>query len=230
MLKGITNEIEKINIGNFSFLSRKDTLDYWVIDEVVNPSMYLRPLEINGDDVVLDIGANIGIFSVVAGKRAKKVFSYEPDNENFNVAKGNLKENNIKNCEIFELGVSGEKCEKTLWLNTKKNRGNHSMQFFNGREALIVKCVGINEVLKLSNPTKIKIDCEGEEYEILKSVKKWGKVERIVMEWHRKILKDESNTLFNEIIEKMEKDFEFIGKRDAKGWTQKLLFIRKKYV
>ena len=41
------------------------------------------------------------------------------------------------------------------------------------------------------------------------------------MEWHRRILKDEANIKFSNMIDKLEGDgFDVIAKRDGKGWTQ----------
>lgn len=45
-------------------------------------------------DVFVDVGANLGLFTVPAGKRAR-VFAFEPDDDNYNILQDNLKLNNV---------------------------------------------------------------------------------------------------------------------------------------
>jgi hypothetical protein len=48
----------------------------------------------------------------------------------------------------------------------------------------IVPVVRIGDVLRLSDPSQVKIDCEGGEYQIIESVCAWGSVRAIAMEVH----------------------------------------------
>jgi len=53
-----------INRGRLKFNVREDTLDEWVVDEVLKvyqPALSMRP-----GDIVMDIGMNIGAFSCLA--------------------------------------------------------------------------------------------------------------------------------------------------------------------
>ncbi|MEK7500350.1 MAG: FkbM family methyltransferase, partial [Patescibacteria group bacterium] len=42
---------------------------------------------------VVDIGANVGLYTVIAAKKARKVFSFEPESENFILLNKNVWEN-----------------------------------------------------------------------------------------------------------------------------------------
>jgi FkbM family methyltransferase len=211
---------ELIERGGLKFNVRKETLDEWVVDEVLDNSAYMKHLMVKEGDIVLDIGMNIGVFTIDCINRFATVVSFEPEPENFKLANKNISENSF-NGETFNMGVSNVDKEVKLYLNNKKNRGNHSTTKFAGREEITMKCRGINEVLNEYDFNKAKIDCEGEEYNILMAVKDWKNVERIRLEWHRRILKDEKNIKFNEIIKNLEgHGFEVICKRDGKGWVQ----------
>ena len=61
---------------------------------------------INDSDVVLDAGANIGIFSLLAAKKAKLVVSVEPVPQNFQILSKNIRINNTKNIIPINVALS----------------------------------------------------------------------------------------------------------------------------
>ena len=219
--------MEQIKRNNLNFNIRPNTLDEWIVDEVLTPSCYMNHLCINSDDIVLDIGMNIGVFSVIALQEGAEVVAFEPEAENYAIAKSNIELNNYT-ADIYQMGISNKEKQISLYLNNKKNRGNHSTTKFRGRSEIKINCADINKVLKKREFTKIKMDCEGEEYKIIMAVKTWMQIKKIRFEWHRRILQDENNFLFTNMIEKLESDgFDVIAKRDGKGWTQMITANKK---
>lgn len=78
--------------------------------------------------VVVDIGANIGLYSVIAGHRVGpngKVFAYEPEEENFSILKKNIEINKRKNTTLLQTALSDKKESRFLYL-AKDNKGHHS--------------------------------------------------------------------------------------------------------
>jgi len=75
-------------------------MDIWTIKEVVLDKNYHRFQNINKGDIVIDIGASIGDFSILTSKRAKKVYSFDPNTNRAKLFKKNIKINNIKNIEF----------------------------------------------------------------------------------------------------------------------------------
>lgn len=67
--------------------------------------------------VILDIGANIGWFSINITKRFPdaQVFSFEPIKTTYNFLIENLRRNGIKNCKPFNLGLSNEDKDGLLY-------------------------------------------------------------------------------------------------------------------
>ena len=65
------------------FYIRDNKSDDWVIKEVINPATYQKALEINNNDIVLDLGLNIGAFCVFWGYKASDCYAYEPELENY---------------------------------------------------------------------------------------------------------------------------------------------------
>lgn len=64
------------------------------------------------DSIVLDIGANIGLFSVLASKYVTgkgKIYAIEPTTKTFDFLKKNLEINSISNVEAFKVAFSNTK-------------------------------------------------------------------------------------------------------------------------
>lgn len=117
---------------------------------------------------VLDIGANIGyftlIFSDLAGDSGR-VWAFEPEPKNFSMLSENLRVNSIKNVEAVPKALSRERGHLTLFLD-KSNLGNMSLSSENipdhgGR--VEVETVSLDECIGDQRVDFIKIDVQGAE-------------------------------------------------------------------
>jgi FkbM family methyltransferase len=120
-------------------------------------------------DIVFDIGANVGYYTLLASKIVGsngKVVAFEPDKENFSLLKENLDLNNCQNIEIREEAVSDE--NGLIAFNTEKNNKGESAISKNGKtEVLGVTLDSFSSQRRLS-PSLIKMDIEGAEILALK--------------------------------------------------------------
>jgi FkbM family methyltransferase len=57
-------------------------------------------------DVVLDIGANVGIYSCLAASRGKHTLAFEPSARNLHYLYQNLWANGFRNVEVFPIGLA----------------------------------------------------------------------------------------------------------------------------
>jgi FkbM family methyltransferase len=73
----------------------------WEGDEI---AAFLSLLE--SHDVVVDIGANVGIYSCLAASRGKKTVAIEPLRRNLNYLYKNLWDNQLRNVEVFPMGLA----------------------------------------------------------------------------------------------------------------------------
>lgn len=147
--------------------------------------------DIKKTDVVLDIGANIGGFSIPISKKVKHVFAVEPIFPE--ILQKNINLNNIENITIIsDIGL-GIPNNIAIYGLRKKRVCMKSLQ------DIIMLCGGHIDFLKC--------DCEGGEWSI--KTEELGGIRRIEMEVHRPI-KKLNHTDFEKII----KDAGFIYKKE----------------
>ena len=157
------------------------------INRVYSPPGY----SLREGDVVIDIGANIGVFSAYAALQARgvTVYAYEPFPENASLLRSNLAGIEGSTVKVFEQAVADSTGFRTLKVDPA-NWIVHSVAYADSvHEGISVDCVSLDEVFERNRIEKcnlLKIDCEGAEYEILKSVSPGTllRVEKIVGEYH----------------------------------------------
>jgi FkbM family methyltransferase len=79
--------------------------------------------------VVVDVGANIGHYSLIAARlvgESGHVYSFEPDPHNFELLRANIELNGFENVTPVNKALSNEPGTLTLYLD-KYNLGGHSM-------------------------------------------------------------------------------------------------------
>ncbi len=185
----------------FKINVREGTQDEYIINEQFRGGIGgdYKHMSLSPEDRVLDLGGNIGIYALANSKRVKSVVSFEPDKSNIEIYKKNMLDNNIKNCKVLPYAVVGnDDKERKFYISTKKNLGAHSFLVKRGRTEVIVPCMNINDILKIGNFNKIKMDIEGAEYEVLKGIESFSGIESLVIEYHFNILGKEK---YFEIIE-----------------------------
>ena len=210
--------MEQIKVGPLTLNYRPETTDRWVIEDTLKHSTYFKRLPMNQDDVVLDLGMHIGTFSVYACRVAGLVIGVEPNIENYRIAEMNLEENHLNNNFLYRSAVVGDDRETAqFFLNRKRGKDGHSLIEKRGRERVEVPCVNISALIEKHKPTKIKMDIEGAEVEVLRSADLSG-VEGIVIEYHRIFLGDKENRYYNEIQDRLVDQFDWMRATRPNGF------------
>lgn len=179
------------------FHLRKNAWDSGIIMESWWLKSYTRHLKnVPNDAVIIDIGAHIGAFSLLAATKYTQshIFAFDPSIENFALLNKNIKINNLeKRIKTFNLAVTDGK-KKTIMLNEHpSNLGMHSVIFdynLGGKgQQYDVPTTSLDRIFsenKIKTCHLLKIDCEGAEYNILFNTPKkiLGKINNIVLEYH----------------------------------------------
>lgn len=159
-------------------VARTGTYDTYVWKEV--PRSY-GWLDMEGQ-VVLDVGANCGYFSALAVKRgAARVVGFEPEPHSMVLAQINAPEAELRQQALVRNPTS-DRVE--LWLAPSGlNSGNSSLRAAKGRTPLEVEVADWDAVMNEVQPSVIKMDCEGAEYNLLSGPIP-NHVKQIAMELH----------------------------------------------
>lgn len=172
-----------ININQFSY--RNGTNDMNILKEVIKLDCYeIRNIDIDSGNII-DIGAQIGSFSVMVADKFPKcqIYSYEMLKENFDLLKINTKK--YKNIKIFNAAVIGDNRASSMFIHPE-NMGGHSL-IFNGQGNAQISQISIKDIIEDKKIELLKSDCEGSEFEIFRSLKKYDllkNINKIVMETH----------------------------------------------
>ena len=216
------NEIPDLVLKEFKNIKawvRPDTSDSFVVEEVFSGEY--RKLNITEDDVILDIGLNIGMFTLFAlTSGAKRVIGFEAEAENKDLASKNISENNLDHkTELYNLAVVGtDPLTRGFSINTKKNKGAHSLIHKKGRNSVIVKCIKFSDIVEKYRPTLIKMDIEGGEYECLTNIDNYYDTKEIILEYHHAHLNDHDQSKQLELVEHLQKHFKTVDyRKEPKG-------------
>lgn len=211
--------ITEIQHKNIKALVREGTSDAFVVREVFGGEY--NKLNIQSNDIVLDVGLNIGMFTCWAMKKgAKEVHSYEPDLDNFNLATLNVTLNGFENTTyLYNVALVGND-DKTrdFSVNVKKNKGAHSLLAKRGRDTSTVLCENFNNIVRTVSPDVIKMDIEGGELECMRNldVDVLRGVREFIMEFHHAHLNDIGKEVkFKEVINILENIFKHVQYRES---------------
>jgi len=163
-------------------LYRENTFDKWILNE----SRGYFPLGLNSHDKVLDIGGHIGCFaSRVKLEKEVPVVSVEPESSNYEVLLANSKKFNFMSMRFAVTADDKHGKEIQLYVNPLKNNALHSLVPVRGRPTQNIDAFGFNILLFRYEPTIIKCDIEGGEYDLpWLSLERWPQIRMVIMELH----------------------------------------------
>lgn len=168
-------------------------MDAWSVKEAMLDRFYERSgTLIQPYWTIVDVGAAIGEFTVVAGKAAPKgrVFAIEPNPDSVALLRQNLKSNHVNNVEIIENGLWHEISLQTLNLINYE-----PLQAITHNSELMLpgqiqfETQTLTSFIREHQLTRIdllKSDSEGAEYDFLltSSADVLQVIQRIMMEYH----------------------------------------------
>ena len=184
-------------VNDTKIIARDNIFDIKIIKEQFVKRQYF-PIDVFDlnykPHTVLDVGGYIGDFALYcSGELNSIVYCYEPTPQNFSVLAENLKlnpklDNKIK---IFNKAVSNSESEILLNVHDSNNEIHASSnKHFIDENVIAVPCISlILAIDKIQNNIDfLKIDCEGEEFNIFKNINFIDlskKVNYIVFEHHK---------------------------------------------
>lgn len=158
------------------------SLDLFGLDELLIFGFYLR--QRGRYRRVLDVGANIGLHSLLLSRCGFEVSCFEPDPLTCSVLRGTLAANDCRTVQVHEAAVSSRtgttEFVRVLGNTTGSHVAGAKKQPYGELERLVVKTVAIGELL--ADVDFMKLDAEGHEADILCATtsRHWAGTEAIV--------------------------------------------------
>lgn len=179
----ITKKGLRFNIKHF--------LDAIGVKEVFIDSEYHIPRHSKHKLTIIDIGANIGAFTVFAAlnNRNSHLYSFEPSKTTFQLLQKNIKVNGLdKNVTAVQKAVWNKNSIIKLY-NPGPSGLRSAFQTRHETSYEKVKTITLAEIFshyKIKHCHLLKLDCEGAEYEILSSTPKqiFAKIDQLDLEFH----------------------------------------------
>jgi FkbM family methyltransferase len=168
-------------------------MDAWIVKETnLDRDYEVYGTAIQDGWIIVDIGAGLGDFTVFAARRTPhgRVFAYEPAPDSAALLDENLRQNGLKNVDVFPYAVSRENGELRLDIS-----GGVAVQYRTVGDTnpegdkITVRSVALADVLSgLPGGACdfLKMDCEGAEYDMLLNLDEAAlkRIRRICLEYH----------------------------------------------
>jgi FkbM family methyltransferase len=129
-------------------------------------------------DTVVDVGAHIGRYTLVAAKRAARVVAVEPDPSNLLILRENITLNRFSNVTVVPVALSNRPGRASLFLSQSANKGMHSLEpdwsqapsHIGIQETVEVDCETLDSIVRTEGLERVdwlKVDVEGHELAVL---------------------------------------------------------------
>lgn len=168
VLKRLKSDFAMV-LGHKMFLDSKDSLQLSIngIYEEFETSLVNK--EIKRGDIVLDLGANIGYYTLIFAKLVGengKVYAFEPDSTNFALLKKNVEINGYKNVVLVQKAVSNKNGKLKLFLAEDNTVDHRIYNSHDARKFVEIESVKLDDYFKDYNGKTnfIKIDIQGAEW------------------------------------------------------------------
>jgi FkbM family methyltransferase len=166
-----------------------------VAEELLNDIYGLETIFFQPEDIVIDIGAHVGLVSLYLAKRWPflKIFAFEPHPTNHANFVDNLSLNNVSNVCLFRQAITADGRSIMLRLVNSNTGGATAVFDLAGAytvgpvDSVTLQSIFEQAVAPTQRCRLLKIDCEGMEYEILPSPV-LDRVDFLAAEFHEGVL------------------------------------------
>jgi len=171
----------------------RSAMDVWSIKETFLDNFYLPKgmFNIEKDWNIIDIGAGVGDFSLLAGSLVPvgKVFAFEAFSETFHLLQENINLNRFSNIKAYFEAVGAKDGHLFIDQNSAEPLQYSTRDYGTHHKDLPVKAVSLERIFEREEIPfchLLKLDCEGGEYEILFSLtpKILQRIGAVTMEYH----------------------------------------------
>lgn len=163
------------SFGGFEVAYRKNTADEDVIGHSFDNDIFFKGVpeyQPRDGDVIIDMGAHIGTFSLLASSKVGngKVYSIEASQETFNLLRINVALNKCSNISVHHLAMADKDGECTLYHDTVEGNWGHSTVKKLSEINETVKSCALSTFMEMNQIDRcdfMKLNIEGAEFPVL---------------------------------------------------------------
>ncbi len=194
--------LDTVNDDNFEVFGHKMLLHRNNMPDVILYGVHdptetqLVRKEIKRGDVVLDVGAHVGYYTLIFAEcvgDTGKVFAFEPDPTNFALLKKNIEANGVKNVVLVQKAVSDTTGITKLHLCEQRHMGHRIYEWHSSDTSIEVETITLDDYFKDYDRkiNFIKMDIEGAESKAvqgMRSLLQRNKKLKIILEFNPPIM------------------------------------------
>lgn len=162
------------DVGGCRFLVRQGSPDEVILGAAYREHRFFPPgLMLPPGSVILDAGAHIGAFSILAARRwpGTRIYAVEPEAENLHLLQRNIALNEGLEAEVIACDVALSSASGRATLHRTSENWGHALQVESvGPSDLSVRTLNLADFLAEQGETRLdfaKINIEGAEYGVL---------------------------------------------------------------
>lgn len=231
------NNEQKYTIKNFDYFSTEYKIDADVdLNQLPDYSIMIDLVKkLDKTKLIIDIGANCGLFCIPVSLSGYKTYAFEPISMNVNLLNINKLENDCERLDIVEVALMDFDGSKEIYIpycsdNTSFDK-SVAISNMTKKNFLVenVNCKTFDTWVlenKITNVGFIKIDVQGFEYDVIKGMSDFLENSKdifILLEWDEKHTTSAGHSL-DEIYEFLTKK----GFKDAYSFSNDKLFYKEK--
>jgi len=178
-------------------------LDAFMCDYLSKYGHYEREVEsillelVTKETTFIDVGANVGYFTLLCSRLARTVYAFEPVPAVFERLSRNISLNDLKNVRAFQCAVSRGRGRLKIFESKISDGHDSTVKRFEHDRSIFVDAVSLDETVEPSvGNVVMKVDVEGSEMDVVLGALgliRTGKVSAIVLEWARGLYPDIAN-------------------------------------
>lgn len=187
-------ELIKAEFNNIRFFFKRTGIAPVLIDEIFsdNYKVIQRGLCFGKGDVIVDAGANEGIFSVMMAKLfpEARIYAFEPVNKTYRDLLFNISVNEVDNVYPFCVGFSNIRGKETMNVHKDLSGGSSRVDTYSEGNHDRVECEFallddlLDKFFFIDRIRLLKMDIEGSEYDALYNSSVLPRVDNFVGEFH----------------------------------------------
>lgn len=171
-------------VDGLRFLLTLDVQDFGLSRQLLtndwreyNSTKYLIHNFLEPGDVIIDVGANLGYLAIIEAFHSpeNKVYALEPVTETYNLLQINILCNGLSNVQTFNMGISNVTEVRDIWIGACLNQATlvpNRVRFpcansLRTQSAFFTTLEEFRKAHMSEDPTMIRMDVEGFEYEII---------------------------------------------------------------